>query len=117
MPAPSIDGLSAALERSAEQTLGAPSLANEQIDLAAKPGQIDAQAAEVLQAASAAGGVGIRSLNAQGQVSIIATIPENNLDAFKARLRHAKAPLEKPSSSTRLIEILIENATPTPSPP
>jgi hypothetical protein len=61
-----------------------------------------------------------RSLNAQGQVSIIATIPENNIEAFKAALRHEKAPLEKPSSSTRLIEILINNsATPTsnPSPP
>jgi hypothetical protein len=64
--------------------------------------------------------VGLRSLNAQGQVSIIATIPENNIEAFKAALRHEKAPLEKPSSSTRLIEILINNsATPTsnPSPP
>ena len=115
-PPPSIDGLTAALERSAEQTLAAPTLANEQVILPAKPGKIDAQAAEVLAAASAAGGAAIRSLNAQGQVSILATIPENNADAFKAALRDEKAAMDKPSSSTRLIEVLIENPAGSPTP-
>lgn len=94
----------------------APSLANEQIILPARAGQTDAQASGVLQAASAAGGAAIRSLNPQGQVSILATIPENNADAFKAALRHEKAPMESPASSTRLIEVLIVTAAPSPSP-
>ncbi len=115
-PPPSIDGLAAALERSAEQTLTAPSLANEQVIVTVAPGAIDARASEVLAAASAAGGAAIRSLNAQGQVSILATVPENNADAFKAALRHEKSPMEKPSSSTRLIEVLIENTAASPTP-
>jgi len=115
-PTPSIDELSAALQRSAEQTIPAPSLASEQIVLPARPGQADAQAAEVLEAASAAGGVAIRSLNPQGQLSILATIPQNNADAFKALLRHEKPPMESPSPSTLLIEVLIEKPLPSPSP-
>ena len=115
-PPPSIDGLSAALERSAEQTLTAPTLANEQVILPARPGKADAQAAEVLRAASAAGGAAVRSIDAQGQVSILATIPENNAAAFKAALRYEKVPMEKPSPSTRLIEVLIENGAASPTP-
>jgi hypothetical protein len=82
----------------------------------ARAGAVDAQASEVLEAASAAGGAAIRSLDARRQVSILATIPENNADAFKAALRHEKSPMEKPSSSTRLIEVLIENAAASPTP-
>jgi hypothetical protein len=115
-PPPSIDDLSAALERSAEQSLPAPTLASEQVILPAQPGPADAQTAAVIQAASAAGGVAIRTLNPQGQPSILATIPENNADAFKALLRHEKPSMESPSSSTRLIEILIEKTAPSPSP-
>jgi hypothetical protein len=115
-PPPSIDGLTDALERSAEKTLPAPSLASEQIILPARPGQTDAQASEVLQAAAAAGGAAIRSLNGQGQISILATIPENNADAFKAALRHEKAPMDSPSPSSSLIEVLIENPSPSPTP-
>jgi len=113
-PAPSIDELSAALQQSADKALAAPSLANEQVILAAQPGKIDAQAAEVIESATAAGGVGLRSLNAQGQVSILATIPENNAEAFKAALQHQKTPMNTPSPTTTLIEVLI--ATPAASP-
>jgi len=118
-PPPSIDGLTSALERTAEQTLAAPSLANEQVVVRAAPGQIDAQVAEVLSAASASGGVAIRSLNAQGQVSILATIPENNVAAFKAAVRHEKAPASSPGGPTqitRLIEVLLVNAAASPTP-
>jgi hypothetical protein len=115
-PPPSIDGLTAALERSAEQTLTAPALANEQVIIPLKPGKVDAQAAEVVQAASDAGGVAIRSVNARGQVSILATIPENNADAVKAALRKEKPPMNKPAATTRLIEVLIENTAPSPTP-
>ena len=121
-PPPSIDGLTSALERTAEQTLAAPSLANEQVMLRARPGQIDARAAEVLRAASAAGGAAIRSLDSRGRVSILATIPEANAEGFKAALRHEQAPApaqdaSPPSTPSRLIEVLIENAaavSPTP---
>ena len=119
-PAPSIDGLSAALERSAEKELAAPTLANEQIVLTAKSGQADSQADGVLHAATQAGGVGLRSTGTDGVISILATIPENNSDAFKSTVRNAagqeKAPMSSPSSTTRLIEVLIEPPAPTPSP-
>jgi hypothetical protein len=117
-PAPPIDGLSDALNRAAEKALAPPSLANEQILLPARPGQLDAQASEIIAAASAAGGVAIRSINAQGQTSILATIPENNADAFKAALKHETMAMASPSPSTTLIEVLIENpaASSSPSP-
>lgn len=116
-PTPSLDAVSAALEHAAEQTLTAPSLSNEQVILPAKPGQIETLAGDVIHAASAAGGAALQSLNAQGQVSILATIPDNNADAFKAALRNEKIPLQPPSTTTRLIEVLIENpASPSPTP-
>jgi hypothetical protein len=115
-PAPPIDGLTDALNRAADKALAAPPLANEQIVLPARPGQLDAQASEIIAAASAAGGVAIRSINPQGQTSILATIPVNNADSFKAALRHETAPMNPPSSSTTLIEVLIENAAASPSP-
>ena len=117
-PAPPIDGLSDALNRAAEKALAPPSLANEQILLPARPGQLDAQASEVIASATAAGGVAIRSVNSEGQTSILATIPENNADAFKAALRHEQVPMSSPSPSTTLIEVLIENpaASSSPSP-
>jgi hypothetical protein len=115
-PAPPIDGLTDALNRAAEKALAPPSLANEQIILPARPGHLDAQASEVIGAASAAGGAAIRSVNPQGQTSILATIPENNADSFKAALQHETAPMNPPSSSTTLIEVLIENAAASPSP-
>ncbi len=115
-PAPSIDGLTAALQRTAEQALAAPSLANEQITLPARPGQIDTQVAGVIQIASDAGGVAIRSDNPSGAISILATIPENNAEAFKAALRQVKVTMEKPSPTTRLIEVLIEKNASSPTP-
>lgn len=116
-PPPSIDVLDAALRRSAEQTLPAPTLASEQVSLSVPPAQADARAAEIIEAASAAGGAAIRSPEAGGRTSILATIPENNVDAFKAATRHEKAAMEKPFASTRLIEVLLENQpVPSPSP-
>jgi len=113
---PSIDDLTNALEQTAEKTLPAPSLTNEQIILPAQSGNTNAQASDVIAAATAAGGVAIRSVNAQGQLSILATIPENNAQAFKAALRHEKPPMDSPAPTTTLIEILIENPAPSPSP-
>jgi hypothetical protein len=63
--------------------------------------------------------VAIRSLNAQGQVSILATIPQNNVEAFKAAVRHEKAPASSPGGPTqitRLIEVLLVNAAASPTP-
>jgi hypothetical protein len=113
-PPPSIDGLSAALERSAEKTLAAPSLADEQIDVPAKAGQTDSQTREITRAFAAAGGTAVSSVNAEGQISILGAIPEVNVAAFKAVLRHEPAAMQKgPATPTRLIEVLIENAPPS----
>jgi hypothetical protein len=116
-PAPSIDGLSEALDRSAEKELPAPSLADEQIIVPAKPGQIDAQTAEIVHTFAGAGASAVSSVDGQGRVSIMGSVPENEVDAFKAALRHEKAaPPPSPSTSTRLIEVLIESVAASPSP-
>ena len=115
-PPPSTDGLTAALQRTAEQTLAVPSIANEEVILSASHGQADPLAKEVLQAASEAGGAAIRSLDAQDHISILATIPENNAEAFKAALRHEKVSMAKASSSGLLIKVLIKDKDTAPSP-
>jgi len=107
--------LTDALQHSAEKNLPAPSLANEQIILSASDGS--AQPSDILAAASAAGGAGIPGADDKGEVSILATIPENNAAAFKAALRHEKAPMSTPSTSTTLIEVIIQrSAAASPSP-
>jgi hypothetical protein len=118
-PAPSIDELSAALRRSAEQSFPTPSLADQQVILHAKPGQVEGEAGAVLAEVSAAGGQAIRGKDAPGQVSIFATVPEINADALIAALRsNEKRTWEKPaSSSARVIDIFIkESAAASPSP-
>jgi hypothetical protein len=117
-PAPPIDQLTEALQHTADQAITAPSLANEQIILSASNGQIDTQAARVLSIASAVGGAGIRSLNAQGQTSILATIPVNNTDAFKTAIQHEDVLVnpQKPANDTTLIEVLITKPAASPTP-
>jgi hypothetical protein len=115
-PAPLINGLTDALNSAATKGLAAPTLANEQIAIPARPGQLDAQASEIIAAATAAGGVAIRSVNSAGQTSILATIPENNADAFKAALKHETIAMAPPSPSTTLIEVLVEPPAASPSP-
>jgi len=114
---PSIDGVAAALERTAGQALAAPSLADDEVLIPVSHGGAEAQAAQVLAAATAAGGAAIRSPDEGGRMRILATIPENNAVAFKAALRHESEPMEKPSSSTRLIEVVLQSQTgPSPTP-
>ena len=116
-PAPSIDDLSAALQRSADQAIAAPSLVDAQIVVQPRTGQLAAQTAEIEHFFSEAGGTGLASVNAAGQTSILGSIPADNLDAFKALLRHEKAGLDlvyKPP--TVLVEVLIDTPHPAPSP-
>ncbi|HEX4084767.1 MAG TPA: hypothetical protein VHY22_07650 [Chthoniobacteraceae bacterium] len=115
-PLPSIDGLTEVLKHTAEQTLAAPSLASDQVILTAGKADTEATVEAVLKGVSDAGGVGIRSTNSQGYVSILATVPENNAEAFKAALHHVKVSLDVPSKETRLVEIVIEPPTPSPTP-
>lgn len=120
-PPPSIDGLAEALKKSAEKTLAAPSLANEQIVATAKPGECEARAQEILNAAVAAGGTGIKAVE-NGQTSILANVPEQNEEIFKGLLRHDKVTKSSAASpgQMRLIEVLIQTgsnaveASPTP---
>jgi len=115
-PAPGIDGLREVLAHTAEQTLVAPPLANEQVIVPVNASETEARAGAVLKIASDAGGAGVRSTDAQGHVSILATIPENNAEAFKAALRHVKVSMESPSKGARLIEVLLEPPAPSPTP-
>ena len=121
-PAPSIDSLAEVLQKSAEKTLAAPSLANEQIVIAAPPAEAEARATEVLNAAVAAGGTGIKSAQ-DGKISILANIPEGNETIFQGLLRHEKVTKDSAASpgQMRLIEVIIQaagsgmgSASPTP---
>jgi hypothetical protein len=115
--APSIDDLSAALQHSADQALAAPTLVDAQIVVPPKPGRLDAQTKEIEQLFSEAGGTGLASVNAKGQTSILGSIPADNLDSFKARLRNEKAGMNlAPKPPTVLVEVLIDTPHPSPSP-
>lgn len=117
-PAPSIDDLSAALERSAEKALPAPSLVDAQIEVTAKPEETAARTAEIEHLFEAAGGSGIASVDAEGRTSVLGTIPGDNLAAFKALLRHENATLpSKPGGTSLTVEVLITNPTPAPASP
>lgn len=108
-PPPSIDALSAALERSAANTLTAPSLADEQIIVPAMAGQSGAQTAEIERVFAAAGGTAVSSVTADGRISILAQVPEINVGPLKAALRHEPAVMQKgPPTPTRMIEVLID---------
>jgi hypothetical protein len=116
-PAPSIDGLSAALERSAEKSLAAPSLADEQIVIPAKPGQTAAQTSEIERSFTLAGGTALTSTNTQGQISILGDVPEVNVGSLKAMLRHEQTAIQSaPASPARLIEVLVVKPAPSPTP-
>jgi hypothetical protein len=116
-PAPSIDGLTDALQRSAEKALSVPSLADEQIVVTATAGSAGSETPEIEHIIATAGATAVSSQDDQGRTSIMAEVPTVNVDALKAALRRQKATMEPgPYTSTRLIEVLIENATPTPTP-
>jgi hypothetical protein len=114
-PAPSIQGLSDALQMSAEKAIPVPSLADEQIIIPDRPGIEDTPEVEHLFAT--AGATAVSSIDSQGRVSIMGDVPEVNVEALKAALRHERATMEPgPYTSTRLIEVLIENTAASPSP-
>ena len=124
-PPPSIDGLSAALERSADKTLAVPSLDDDQFIVPARPGQTDAQTREIERLVAAAGGTAVDSVTAQGDISILAQVPQSHVLPFKAALEriHGRERGSGPapvgsgaSSSPLLIEVLIQNSFPSPTP-
>ncbi len=116
-PAPSINDLTEALQRSADQAIAAPSLVDSQIVVPQRTGQLDAQTKEIEQIFSDAGGSAVVSLNAAGQTSIFGTIPAINLAAFKSRLNHQKATMTPgPESPACTVEVLIDTPHPSPSP-
>ncbi len=116
--APSIDDLSAALQRSADQAIAAPSLVDAQIIVPPRPGELAAQTKEIEQLFTDAGGTGLDSINAKGQTSILGTIPAFNLGPFKARLNHQNAAMAPggPPAPPCTIEVLIDTPHPSPSP-
>jgi hypothetical protein len=124
-PPPSIDGLSAALERSADKTFAAPSLNDDQFIVPARPGQTAGQTRAIETLVTSAGGTAVDSTTPQGDISILAQIPQDRLLPVRTALEriHAReqGPQPVPSSSGAastplLIEVLIENTSPSPSP-
>lgn len=124
-PPPSIDGLSAALERSAEKTLGVPSLDDDQFIVPARPGDTDTQTREIKRLVADAGGTAVDSVTAQGEISILAQVPQSHVELFRAALErihgreHGSEPtpsLSGTDSTPLLIEVLIENTPPPPNP-
>jgi hypothetical protein len=115
-PPPSIEGVSAALQRTAAQALNAPPLAGEQIFLTVQPADMESEAAAVSRAAADAGGAALSSPQTSGSISILASIPANNVEAFKAVLHKVHALMDKPSGSTRLVEVVLAPAAVSSSP-
>jgi hypothetical protein len=116
-PAPGIDDLSAALQRSADQAIAAPSLVDVQLIVPQRPGQLATQTKEIEQIFTDAGGTGLDSVNAKGQTSILGTVPVVNLAAFKARVNHQLAAMTSgPISASTTVEVLIDTPHPSPSP-
>jgi hypothetical protein len=106
-PPPSIEGVSAALQRAAAQALTAPPLASEQVIITVTEAEMDTEAYAVAKAATDAGGTTVRFPNENGRLSLLASIPVNNAEAFKAVLHKVRALMDKPSDSTRLIEVVL----------
>ena len=102
-----MNGLEDALKRTAEQKLPAPTLADETMAIPA------ADAAELSRAAAEAGG-SVVALTGAGEW--LARIPGNNVEAFKAALRHQPAEMAAPAGPNRTLEILIQPGSPSPSP-
>jgi hypothetical protein len=124
-PPPSINGLSAALERSADKTLALPSLDDDQFIVPARPGQTGDQTREIEALVNRAGGTALDSTTPQGDISILAQVPQNRVLLFRSALEriHGRELGAEPvplvsgtGSSPLLIEVLIENTSPSPSP-
>jgi hypothetical protein len=118
-PTPSIVQLSQALQSSADKNLTVPPLADAQVLLLVPPGGADARAAAVTKLAATAGGAALRGPAVSGSgVSVLASIPENNAEAFKASVKGQPAPMSSPAAGRLLlIEVDIEEQTvPSPSP-
>lgn len=106
-PTAMVEGLRETLKRSAEQSLAAAPLAGEVVEVRAVASQVEPETARALKAAEAAGGAGVRSDLGGGVVSILATVPVNNVEAFKALVRHEEGVIEPPEKETVLVEVRI----------
>jgi len=132
-PPPSIDGLTDALERTADKNLAVPSLANQTLVVPEKSGLRDVQMACILDAAKAAGGAAI-----PGDDKILATIPRSNVESFMALVRSesvipangmnafrlaadrqmnsAIPQMQNPASVNELIDVVVQSPTHSPTP-
>ena len=117
--APSIADLSKELQATAQKSIAMPPLTDEQVLLSAPPGGAGPRAEAVIKLAAEAGGIAFSgTASSGGGVSVLASIPANNADAFNASINGKPAPMSSPASSHfTVFQIDIqEQAAPSPSP-
>ena len=101
-PAPNIDALKAALEKSAEKTLAAPGVANEKIELSIEPAQMGEESERIADAALQSGGSAVKSY-APGRVDVLARIPREHVAQFRELVTGSKSAASPESSEPNLL--------------
>lgn len=83
---PNIDALKAVLERSADEVLPPPTVANTEILLETPTAQRDAEIERIVSIATGLGGTALRSESAEGDLEVLAQIPVGKIADFRAQV-------------------------------
>src|SRR5438067_13614298 len=119
-PAARIDALADVLKQAAEKRLAPPAIANDQIIITDAPEKIESRAKEVVDSAIAVNGTAVKTTNADGSVTLLAQIPDQNAGQFRGLVSKGQFVKEGAAREgrTRLIEVIIRaqsGAEPSPS--
>src|SRR5438067_824654 len=121
-PAARIDALADVLKQAAEKRLAPPAIANDQIIITDAPEKIESRAKEVVDSAIAVNGTAVKTTNADGSVTLLAQIPDQNAAQFRGLLSKGQIVREGTvrEGKTRLIEVILypqarPNVEPSPS--
>lgn len=104
--APNLDGLSQALQKSAENALPAPSVASERITVTAQVGDVEAAVDRILKIAADLGGTAVKTPISEGGFSLLVQIPGAQAGRFVGLVTD-KPPVATESDGTRFIEVII----------
>ncbi|MEA3187137.1 MAG: hypothetical protein QOD99_967 [Chthoniobacter sp.] len=108
-PLPNVDGLAQVLKTTADEKLSSPALTNEQIALHSPSAEMETRTKEVIDAAIQSGGTAFKTTGAGGSAIVLAKIPGQNVEAFRAMVKKESAASGAPvrEGEAHLIEITI----------
>jgi hypothetical protein len=108
VPAPNIDSLKDSLKRTAEASLPAPTVTNDQITVNAKDGSVDSTAETVVKQSATCGGTALKTLDADGSVRLLVQIPGTNGPRFRELVTGKPAPAASAAAEeSQLIEVIV----------